>query len=128
MTHVINYQTPDDEMTYVHRIGRTGRAGHTGLAVTLVGYDELPKWQLINSELGLDTPEPPQWFSTSPELFDALDIPTTATDSVGPARKVFGGTLVTRPAQARSLARGSTGRGQRRSKTGRRQATPRRRS
>lgn len=90
VTHVINYQTPDDPMTYVHRIGRTGRAGHTGTAVTLVGYDELPKWQLINDELNLGQPEPPQWFSTSPELFQALNIPDTATDSVGRSRTAVG--------------------------------------
>ncbi|WP_027004527.1 DEAD/DEAH box helicase [Corynebacterium halotolerans] len=91
VTHVINYQTPDDPMTYVHRIGRTGRAGHSGIAVTLVGYDELMKWKSINDELDLDRPEPPQWFSTSPELHEALDIPGSAGDTVGPARKVLGG-------------------------------------
>lgn len=99
VTHVINYQTPDDPMTYVHRIGRTGRAGHSGTAVTLVGYDELPKWQAINDELGLEIPEPPQWFSTSPELLEALDIPTGTSETVGPARKVLGGGAVTRPAR-----------------------------
>ena len=91
VTHVINYQTPDDPMSYVHRIGRTGRAGHSGTAVTLVGYDELMKWRLISDELGLDFPEPPQWFSSSPELYEALDIPESAMDHVGPARKVLGG-------------------------------------
>ncbi len=91
VTHVINYQTPDDPMTYVHRIGRTGRAGHSGTAVTLVGYDELMKWRAINDELELDMPEPPQWFSTSPELFAALDIPEDAGESVGGPRKVLGG-------------------------------------
>lgn len=90
VTHVINYQTPDDPMTYVHRIGRTGRAGHTGTAVTLVGYDELPKWQAINEELGLKQPEPPQWFSTSPELYEALDIPEGVSETVGKPRKVSG--------------------------------------
>ena len=103
VTHVINYQTPDDPMTYVHRIGRTGRAGHSGTAVTLVGYDELPKWQAINDELGLDMPEPPQWFSTSPELFDALSIPEGAQESVGKPRRVFGG--------AAAAVRGRTPRG-----------------
>ncbi|SMG25740.1 Superfamily II DNA and RNA helicase [Corynebacterium pollutisoli] len=103
VTHVINYQTPDDPMTYVHRIGRTGRAGHSGTAVTLVGYDELPKWQAINAELGLDMPEPPQWFSTSPELFDALSIPEGAQESVGKPRRVFGG--------AAAAVRGRTPRG-----------------
>ena len=103
VTHVINYQTPDDPMTYVHRIGRTGRAGHSGTAVTLVGYDELNKWQAINDELELDLPEPPQWFSTSPELFDALSIPEGAQESVGKPRRVFGG--------AAAAVRGRTPRG-----------------
>ena len=90
VTHVINYQTPDDPMTYVHRIGRTGRAGRTGTAVTLVGFDETHKWKLINDDLNLDNPEPPSWFSTSPELFDALDIPTDAGPTVGAPRPVHG--------------------------------------
>ncbi|MEJ5997369.1 DEAD/DEAH box helicase [Corynebacterium sp. H130] len=91
VTHVINYQTPDDPMTYVHRIGRTGRAGHSGIAITLVGYDEVPKWQLINSELDLGIPAPLELFSTSPELYELLDIPEDATATVGPPRRVFGG-------------------------------------
>ena len=85
VTHVINFQTPDDPMTYVHRIGRTGRAGNSGTAVTLVGFDEAHKWAAINSELGLGVAEPPTWFSTSPELFRKLDIPDSATGSIGPA-------------------------------------------
>lgn len=90
VTHVINYQTPDDPMTYVHRIGRTGRAGRTGTAVTLVGFDETHKWKLINDDLDLDMPEPPSWFSTSPELFEALDIPANAGPTVGAPRPVHG--------------------------------------
>lgn len=90
VTHVINYQTPEDPMTYVHRIGRTGRAGRSGTAVTLVGFDEGAKWKLISDELSLDMPEPPTWFSTSPELGEALDIPEDARSSVGPARPVHG--------------------------------------
>ncbi|MCP1387950.1 DEAD/DEAH box helicase [Corynebacterium sp. TA-R-1] len=110
VTHVINYQTPDDPMTYVHRIGRTGRAGHSGTAVTLVGYDEAHKWALINTELGLDQPDPPAWFSTSPELYEALDIPDSAEETVGPARKVHGAQLG---------SRGPRPRGQRGPRTGR---------
>ncbi|MGX1738494.1 DEAD/DEAH box helicase [Corynebacterium flavescens] len=94
VTHVINYQVPDDPMTFVHRIGRTGRAGHTGTAITLVGYDELPKWQIINDELGLEQPEPPKWFSTSPELAEALDIPEYVEETVGPATKVIGASFL----------------------------------
>ncbi|SCE12606.1 Superfamily II DNA and RNA helicase, partial [Streptomyces sp. DvalAA-14] len=48
VTHVINYQTPEDEKTYLHRIGRTGRAGAYGTAITLVDWDDIPRWQLIN--------------------------------------------------------------------------------
>src|SRR4051794_34149193 len=38
VTHVINYSCPEDEKTYVHRIGRTGRAGASGIAVTFVDW------------------------------------------------------------------------------------------
>ncbi|WP_253866153.1 DEAD/DEAH box helicase [Prauserella halophila] len=79
VTHVINYQMPEDEKTYVHRIGRTGRAGKTGVAVTLVDWDEMPRWKLISDELGLDQPEPVETYSTSKHLFSDLDIPEGAT-------------------------------------------------
>ncbi|WP_420822046.1 DEAD/DEAH box helicase [Streptomyces avicenniae] len=75
VTHVINYQTPEDEKTYLHRIGRTGRAGATGTAVTLVDWDDIPRWQLINKALVLDFPDPPETYSTSPHLFELLRIP-----------------------------------------------------
>ncbi|WP_165242995.1 DEAD/DEAH box helicase [Corynebacterium lizhenjunii] len=90
VTHVFNYQVPDDPQTFIHRIGRTGRAGHSGTAVTLVGYDELPKWQIINDEHGLELPVPPQWFSTSPELAAALDFPADAPETVGPPTAAIG--------------------------------------
>lgn len=105
VTHVINYQVPDDPMTFVHRIGRTGRAGHTGTAITLVDYDELGKWQVINDELDLGEPEPPQWFSTSPELAQALDIPADAEETVGPETKVVGQVSVREKSPTRTTAR-----------------------
>jgi ATP-dependent RNA helicase DeaD len=40
ISHVFNYQLPDDSELYVHRIGRTGRAGKTGIAITLVSPGE----------------------------------------------------------------------------------------
>ncbi|WP_037336052.1 DEAD/DEAH box helicase [Saccharomonospora piscinae] len=79
VTHVVNYQTPDDEKTYVHRIGRTGRAGKTGVAVTLVDWDEVPRWKLISDELGLDLAEPPETYSTSAHLFTDLGIAEKTT-------------------------------------------------
>ncbi|MFD6426702.1 DEAD/DEAH box helicase, partial [Streptomyces sp. NPDC060198] len=75
VTHVINYQSPEDEKTYLHRIGRTGRAGAKGTAVTLVDWDDIPRWQLINKALDLKFPDPPETYSTSPHLFEDLGIP-----------------------------------------------------
>ncbi|MFB9617739.1 DEAD/DEAH box helicase [Kutzneria kofuensis] len=79
VTHVINYQCPEDEKTYVHRIGRTGRAGREGVAITLVDWDEETRWKSISDALGLDIPEPVETYSTSDHLFTDLDIPTDTT-------------------------------------------------
>ncbi|MFF4949371.1 DEAD/DEAH box helicase [Streptomyces chattanoogensis] len=75
VTHVINYQSPEDEKTYLHRIGRTGRAGNKGTAVTLVDWDDIPRWKLINKALDLAFDEPEETYSTSPHLFEQLNIP-----------------------------------------------------
>ncbi|GHE64192.1 hypothetical protein GCM10018785_36400 [Streptomyces longispororuber] len=75
VTHVINYQTPEDEKTYLHRIGRTGRAGASGTAITLVDWDDIPRWQLINKALDLDFGDPVETYSTSEHLFADLGIP-----------------------------------------------------
>ncbi|MFI1730836.1 DEAD/DEAH box helicase [Streptomyces acidicola] len=75
VTHVVNYQSPEDEKTYLHRIGRTGRAGASGTAITLVDWDDIPRWQLINKALELAFNDPPETYSTSPHLFADLDIP-----------------------------------------------------
>ncbi|MEU2953233.1 DEAD/DEAH box helicase [Streptomyces xanthochromogenes] len=75
VTHVINYQSPEEEKTYLHRIGRTGRAGKKGIAITLVDWDDIPRWQLINKALDLKFPDPVETYSTSPHLFEELKIP-----------------------------------------------------
>ncbi|WP_250447430.1 DEAD/DEAH box helicase, partial [Actinotalea sp. C106] len=75
VTHVINYQCPEDEKTYLHRTGRTGRAGRTGTAVTFVDWDDLPRWGLIDRALDLGFPEPVETYSSSPHLYTELDIP-----------------------------------------------------
>jgi superfamily II DNA/RNA helicase len=87
ITHVINYQCPEDDKMYVHRIGRTGRAGRTGIAVTLVDWDELPRWTLIDKALGLGSPDPAETYSNSPHLYAELSIPAEAGSTVGKARK-----------------------------------------
>jgi len=78
VTHVVNYQCPEDAKTYIHRIGRTGRAGREGVAVTLVDWDEIPRWKTISDDLGLNMPEPVETYSTSDHLFAELGIPTEA--------------------------------------------------
>src|SRR4051794_37597997 len=75
VTHVINYDCPEDADTYVHRIGRTGRAGATGVAVTFVDWEDMPRWVLIDKSMGLSMPQPPETYHTSPALYSDLDIP-----------------------------------------------------
>ncbi len=75
VTHVINHTIPEDDKAYLHRAGRTGRAGKTGIAVTFVDWDDLHKWSLINRALEFGQPEPTETYSSSPHLFADLDIP-----------------------------------------------------
>lgn len=79
VTHVINYQCPEDEKTYLHRIGRTGRAGQSGTAVTFVDWEDAPRWSVINHALNLNFPEPVETYHTSDHLYSDLDIPEGIT-------------------------------------------------
>ncbi|MGV9797279.1 DEAD/DEAH box helicase [Mycobacterium sp. NPDC003449] len=87
ITHVINFQIPEDEQAYVHRIGRTGRAGKTGIAITLVDWDELPRWAMIDKALGLGCPDPAETYSSSPHVYTELGIPADAGGTVGTPRR-----------------------------------------
>ncbi|WP_207453442.1 DEAD/DEAH box helicase [Herbiconiux sp. SYSU D00978] len=78
VTHVINHTIPEDEKTYLHRAGRTGRAGKTGISVTFVDWDDLHKWSLINRALDFGQPEPTETYSSSPHLYADLGIPEGA--------------------------------------------------
>jgi len=51
VSHVINYDLPEDTDTYVHRIGRTARAGKTGIAATLIGDAEVKEFDKIKNSL-----------------------------------------------------------------------------
>jgi superfamily II DNA/RNA helicase len=75
VTHVINHTVPDDHDTYLHRAGRTGRAGKTGIAVTFVDWADMHKWALINRALEMGIPEPVETYSSSPHLYSDLEIP-----------------------------------------------------
>ena len=118
VTHVINYQTPDDEKTYVHRIGRTGRAGKTGVAVTLVDWDETPRWKLISDALGLGVDVPVETYSTSAHLYADLGIPEDATSRLPLSKRTraglgaeqeedFGGKRKSGSPRSRSTTRGT---------------------
>jgi len=49
VTHIINYDVPEDPLTYFHRIGRTGRAGKTGTAVTIVSAEQNADFRAIET-------------------------------------------------------------------------------
>jgi superfamily II DNA/RNA helicase len=87
VTHVVNYECPEDDKAYLHRIGRTGRAGRSGVAVTFVDWNDLQRWKTINDAFGLGQPEPPETYSTSEHLFSALDIPADAGSRLAPAQR-----------------------------------------
>lgn len=79
VTHVVNYQAPEDEKTYLHRIGRTARAGAKGTAVTFVDWDDMPRWSMIARSLDLDISEPVETYHTSDHLYSDLGIDPKVT-------------------------------------------------
>lgn len=124
VTHVINHTIPDDEKTYLHRAGRTGRAGKTGIAVTFVDWEDLHKWALINRALEFGQPDPVETYSSSPHLFADLDIPAGTKGRIAKAAKT--GTIRTQqPARAAdAAAEGADESGSRRRRRRRSGATP----
>ena len=117
VTHVVNYECPDDEKTYVHRIGRTGRAGRAGVAVTFVDWRDMHRWKLINDALNLGMAEPEETYSTSENLYAELDIPREATGTLPRAMRERAGLEaeaiedIGETGKIRSPKRGSAGRG-----------------
>jgi len=75
VTHVVNYDCPEDEKMYLHRIGRTARAGHAGVAVTFVEHSEVERANLIRRAIGKLEIEVRDMFSTSPELTELFELP-----------------------------------------------------
>jgi superfamily II DNA/RNA helicase len=115
VTHVINHTIPDEDKTYLHRAGRTGRAGKTGIAVTFVDWEDLHKWALINRALEFGQPEPVETYSSSPHLFEDLDIPAGTKGRLVTAPKAEKPARAPRPERAAdAAAEGSTESGTRR--------------
>lgn len=84
VSHVINYTCPEDDKTYVHRIGRTGRAGASGIAITFVDWADLHRWKMINKTLDLPFDAPQETYSTSPHLATDQGIPEGTKGRVVP--------------------------------------------
>jgi superfamily II DNA/RNA helicase len=91
VTHVINYECPDDEKTYLHRIGRTGRAGASGVAITFVDWEDVPRWQLINKTLGLAFHDPIETYHTSEHIYTGLGIPNGTGGTLPRAARTHAG-------------------------------------
>jgi superfamily II DNA/RNA helicase len=88
VTHVINYSVPEDEKAYLHRVGRTGRAGRLGIAVTFVDWEDLSRWTHIDKELSFGQPDPMETYSSSEHLFTDLNIPAGTKGRVRASTKV----------------------------------------
>jgi superfamily II DNA/RNA helicase len=82
VTHVINFECPDDEKTYLHRVGRTGRAGASGVAVTLVDWEDIARWQMIDRALKLPFKDPIETYSSSDHVYTGLGIPAGTTGTL----------------------------------------------
>jgi superfamily II DNA/RNA helicase len=91
VTHVVNLSCPEDEKAYLHRIGRTGRAGASGIAVTLVDWEDIARWKAINAALGLPFPDPAETYSTSEQFAHDLGIPRGTTGRLPRAQRTRAG-------------------------------------
>jgi len=91
ITHVVNYQCPEDEKTYLHRIGRTARAGNKGIAITFVDWDDVPRWMLIDQTLDLGFGEPEETYSTSDHFYEELEVPREVTGRLPRAQRTRAG-------------------------------------
>jgi ATP-dependent RNA helicase RhlE len=97
VTHVINYDMPEDRDGYVHRIGRTGRAGRAGIGVTFVLGDQAKDMSKIATDLGLH------------KEFSLSGLPTATSGGGGPRRPRAGQRPGQRPGR-RERAQASSGR------------------
>jgi superfamily II DNA/RNA helicase len=85
VTHVINYECPEDDKVYLHRVGRTGRAGASGIAITFVDWVDETRWKMINDALDLPFEEPEETYSTSAHLYHDLGIDPAAKGRIARA-------------------------------------------
>ena len=125
ITHVVNYQCPEDEKTYLHRIGRTARAGAKGIAITFVDWDDMPRWALIDKALDLGFGEPEETYSTSDHFYEELDIPRDVTGVLPKAKRTRAGLAAEEVEDLGETGRAGGARGARRRHAGGRSAPAR---
>ncbi len=77
---VVNYDVPNQEMVYFHRIGRTARAGAKGRAITLVSYSSVGDFNLIKQQIKVNMTD------LNEKMGIAVDIPDPLKRQVGPRR------------------------------------------
>ncbi len=87
LTHVINFDIPNIPETYVHRIGRTGRAGASGIALSFCDVEEMPYLKDIQKLIGLKVPIE----SNHPFHYDPNNPPEPAPKAERPQREGRGG-------------------------------------
>jgi superfamily II DNA/RNA helicase len=75
VTHVVNYDCPEDHKMYLHRIGRTARAGEAGVAVTFAEFNEVDRLNVIRKAVGATDADIVPVFSTSDLLDELFDLP-----------------------------------------------------
>jgi superfamily II DNA/RNA helicase len=98
VTHVINYDAPEDRDGYVHRVGRTGRAGRAGVGVTFVLGEQAKDMSRIADDLGLH------------REFSLSGLPTPTSGSGGSGRRVGSARPQRRPGRRERAAAGRRGR------------------
>lgn len=103
VTHVVNYDMPEDSATYLHRIGRTARAGRSGIAVTLVDVVYQQRWNLIAGDLAPEQRDPRETFSTSEHLLTDLRIPVGTRGRISSQPSTRGAGSRTRPHTGRGV-------------------------
>jgi len=94
---VVNYDVPNQEMVYFHRIGRTARAGAKGRAITLVSYSSVGDWNLIKRQIKVDLTD------LNKEMGIEISIPDPLKRQV-PSRRYGGGS-----SRSGGYSRGRTG-------------------
>lgn len=90
LSHVINFDLPNVPETYVHRIGRTGRAGHSGIAFSFCDAGEVPYLRDIQKLIGKEVPVAGGHMFESAEVKEAVAEKKKAIKEESKRRNMFG--------------------------------------